>query len=428
MTARSLIAGVSLLAACACLSVSCSSEPDFDLIVRGGTVYDGTGETVGIRRADVGIAGDRIRQIGDLGARTAREVIDAAGKVVAPGFIDAQSRSGLTLLADGSGDSHLRQGITSEILADNSPAFWTAPTADTTALRLYGITLDWTGLAGYFDKLESRGTAINVGSLVPLSLARAAGNSAAFIDAAMRDGAFGLVDDANAGVAEVVAASGPVGMHDGIVMARADSPVASSDEAVMAVGAQAHRMVIAGLSHATQDHPAPELIGRMLRAAPRNVFVYGTMTPYAALPGEAETSVREAAKFGGVLVGTDTSAVRDSSARPDTHPAAFGAFPRLVGPYVRERVLELPEAIRRATSVPASVFQLQQRGIIRENYYADIVVFDARTVADRATFEKPNQYPAGIDYVVVNGVVVLTPKGPTGARPGTRLVHGIRAR
>jgi len=73
--------------------------------------------------------------------------------------------------------------------------------------------------------------------------------------------------------------------------------------------------------------------------------------------------------------------------------------------------------------VPASVFQIQQRGIIREGYYADLVVFDARTVADRATFEQPNQYPTGIDYVIVNGVVTLTPKGLTGSRPGTRLLH-----
>ena len=422
MIGRRAAPGV-LLAASACVLLSCSSGPDFDLVIRGGTVYDGTGETSGIRREDVGITGDRIRRIGDLGTSTARQFIDASGKVVAPGFIDAQSRSGLTLLADGIGESHLRQGITSEILSDNSPALWTTGTADTNALQRYGITLDWTGLSAYFDRLEARGTAINVGSLIPLSLTRAAGNSASFIDAAMRDGAFGLVDDVNAGVPDVVAASTTVGTHDGMVMQHADSPVATSDEGVLAVGANAHRIVIAGLSHTLADHPAPEMIGRMLRAAPRNVFVYGTMTPYAPAAGASEAPVRDAAKFGGVLIGTDTAAVRASSAPKDTHPAAFGAFPRLVGPYVRDGVLELREAIRRTTSVPASVFQIQQRGIIRENYYADLVVFDARTVADRATFEQPNQYPTGIDYVIVNGVVTLTPKGLTGSRPGTRLLH-----
>src|SRR4051812_8887492 len=110
-----------VLFACA---VGCSGEPDFDVIIRGGTVYDGTGELPGVRRADVAIAGDRIRAIGDLSARRAPLVIDATDKVVAPGFIDAQSRSGLSLVADGSGDNHLRQGITSEILVDGSPAAW----------------------------------------------------------------------------------------------------------------------------------------------------------------------------------------------------------------------------------------------------------------------------------------------------------------
>ena len=422
MIGRTALRRIPPLAA-ACLLLSCASEPDFDLIIRGGTVYDGTGETAGIRRVDVGITGDRIRRIGDLTTSRARQFIDASGKVVSPGFIDAQSRSGLTLLADGAGESHLRQGITSEMLSDNSPALWTAATADTTALGRYGITLDWMGLAGYFDRLESHGTAINVGSLIPLSLARVAGNGTALVDEAMRDGAFGVVDDVNAGEPEVVAAATTVGMHDGMVMVRADSPVASSDEGVLAVGAHAHRIVIAGLSHAPADHPAPEMVGRMLRVAPRNVFVYGTTAPYAPTASEPEAAVREIAKFGGVLIGTDTAAVPASSSQPDTQPAAFGAFPRLVGPYVRDSVLELREAIRRATSVPASVFQIPQRGIIRENYYADVVVLDARTIADRATFEQPNQYPIGVDYVIVNGVVALTPRGPTGSRPGTRLLH-----
>jgi N-acyl-D-amino-acid deacylase len=417
------------LAACAATWSACASGPDFDLIIRGGTVYDGTGETVGIRRVDVGVKGDRILAIGDLGARSAADVIDATGKVVSPGFIDAQSRSGVSLLANGFGDSHLRQGITSEILADGGPALWTAATADTAALERNGLTLDWSGLSGYFAKLESHGTAINVGTLIPLSLARAAGDSAAFIDAAMRDGAFGLVDDVNAAVPDLVAAATVAGRYDGMVMNHADSAVAQSDDAVLAVGAQAHRLVIAGLSQAPADHPASEMIGRMLRAAPRNVFVYGSLQPYAPAAGEPEAVMRETVKFGGALIATDTGAVKDSAADSDTHPAAFGAFPRLLGPFVRDaHLIELREAVRRATSAPASVFQIPQRGIIRETYFADLVVFDAGTIADRATFERPNQYPVGIEYVIVNGVVEVTPRGLTGSRSGSRLVHRLPAR
>ena len=403
------------LLALAAVSSSCSSQPDFDLIIRGGTVYDGTGETVGVRRTDVGINGDRITAIGDLSARSAPDVIDATGKIVAPGFIDVQSRSGLSLLAGGLGESHVRQGITSEILTDNSPALWTTETADKAALERYGLTFDWRGLGGYFTKLESRGTAVNVGTMIPLSLARAAGNSAPFIDAAMRGGAFGVVDDVNADVQEVLAAATIVGRYDGVIMVRADSLIAASDDAVLSVGVQAHRIVIAGMAQAPADHPASEIVGRMLRAAPRGVFVYGTFEPRPATVGEPNASVREAAKFGGVLAVTDAS--------------AFGAFPRFLGQMVRDdHVVELREAVRRSTSVAASIFQIAQRGIIRETYFADIVVFDERAIADRATFEKPNQYPAGIEYVIVNGIVTVTPKGLTGSRPGSRLVHGLAAR
>jgi N-acyl-D-aspartate/D-glutamate deacylase len=87
--------------------------------------------------------------------------------------------------------------------------------------------------------------------------------------------------------------------------------------------------------------------------------------------------------------------------------------------YVRDqKVLELPDAIRRMTSLPAAQLHIADRGIVRQGLYADLVVFDPATVADRATYEQPHQYPAGILHVVVNGVPVVDPKGLTGARPG----------
>ena len=112
-----------------------------------------------------------------------------------------------------------------------------------------------------------------------------------------------------------------------------------------------------------------------------------------------------------------------ATAAADTRPPAFGAMPRFVGLARDARVTELRDAIRRLTSTPATLYQLEQRGYIRENYFADVVVFDPQTIADRATVDAPNQYPVGIEYVIVNGVVELTPRGITGARGGTRLVH-----
>jgi len=412
------------VAVLAWLSGACSTQPEFDLIVRGGTVYDGTGELAGVRRADVGIKGDRILAIGDLTTRSTRDVIDADGKVVAPGFIDVASRSGISLLADGVGESHLRQGITSEILGENSAAFWTSATADTGALQRTGVSLDWSGLNGYFAKLESRGIAINVGTLVPLSLTRAAGDRMAFIDTAMRDGAFGVIDDVNADAAELTAVAMVAGRYDGVVMVRVESPIASDDAALAAVGSPAHRVVIGGLSRLPPGDAIFEVIRRIVRAGQQQVNVWGAVSPYAPMPGAPDMVARDALKYGGTIVATETAAVSAASAPADTPPAAFGAFARLFGQLSRDdHLLDLREAIRRNTSAAASIFQIAQRGIIRENYFADLVVFDARTIADRATFEKPNQPPAGIDYVIVNGVVTLTPRGLTGSRPGSRLTH-----
>src|SRR5512145_417530 len=129
-----------LLIAVVC--VACAQPSNrYDLIVRGGDVVDGSGALP--RRADVGVVGDRITAVGDLGAAAAGREIDATGLIVAPGFIDVQGQSGTTLLADGNAESHIRQGITSEIIGEGgSPAFWTAAdTADNEALAPFGVTI-----------------------------------------------------------------------------------------------------------------------------------------------------------------------------------------------------------------------------------------------------------------------------------------------
>lgn len=101
------------------------------------------------------------------------------------------------------------------------------------------------------------------------------------------------------------------------------------------------------------------------------------------------------------------------------HPRAYGTFPRVLGHYVRERgVLRLEEAVRKMTSLPASRLGLTDRGRIESGARADLVLFDPERIIDRATFEDPHQYPEGIEYVLVNGVVVLDRDGLTSERPG----------
>ena len=89
----------------------CARGPEFDIVISGGTVYDGAGTPQGVQRIDVGINGEHIAALGDLSGRSARLVIDARNRAVAPGFIDAYGRSGTTLLADGNGESHVRQSL-----------------------------------------------------------------------------------------------------------------------------------------------------------------------------------------------------------------------------------------------------------------------------------------------------------------------------
>ena len=118
---------------CVTTALGCAEPASYDLIVRGGTVLDGNGSAPA--RGDIGITGDRIVAVGDLSDGRAGRVIDASGLMVAPGFIDVQGQSGTTLLADGNGESHLRQGITTEIIGEGgSPAYWTKDTADVDAL------------------------------------------------------------------------------------------------------------------------------------------------------------------------------------------------------------------------------------------------------------------------------------------------------
>jgi N-acyl-D-amino-acid deacylase len=122
-----------------------------------------------------------------------------------------------------------------------------------------------------------------------------------------------------------------------------------------------------------------------------------------------------------VAVGSDGSslAIEGPLRAGVPHPRNFGTFPRVLGRYVREmKVIPLEEAIRKMTSLPASILGLPDRGTITEGQWADLVIFDPATVADKATFEDPFQYPVGIDTVLVNGTVVLDEGQHSGARPG----------
>jgi N-acyl-D-aspartate/D-glutamate deacylase len=537
-----------------CAVLSCADPPEFDLVIRGGDLLDGSGEPP--RRADLGIKGDRIVAIGDLAQRRAGEVLDARGKMVAPGFIDTQGQSGITLLADGNGESHVRQGITTEIIGEGgSPAFWTAPNAEGEALQRFGLQFDWNSFDGYFDKLEDRGTSINVGTLVPATMARRdlvglenrkatpeeLRRMEAFVDAGMRAGGLGLSSaliyppGSFADTDELIALARVAARHKGIYVSHVRGESFNVERAVaeaIQIGDAAQLpVVIYHLKVAARKFwgSMPRVGALIFAANSRGLTVSATQYPYTAggtgliavLPGWAqeggrpaaierlkdpalrarmrrdiettidgwenlvaaagfdgiqiasvpatadqgvigkriaqiasergedpwdtlfrllietdgragalyhmmsEDDVRTAMRYGFVTIGTDAAALRPEGelGRGQPHPRAYGTFPRILGRYVRdEKVLELREAVRRMTSLAAWQFNIPRRGTLREGNYADVVVFDPATVIDRATFEQPQQYPTGIEYVIVNGVITVTPQGHTGARAGRRLL------
>ncbi|MEY4093840.1 MAG: hypothetical protein RLZZ53_1039 [Acidobacteriota bacterium] len=543
-----------------CFLHACAPSPAlrFDLIVRGGQVLDGTGQPP--QRVDVGVIGDRITRLGDLSGATAGREIDATGRIVAPGFIDVQGQSGTTLLADGNGESHLRQGITSEIIGEGgSPAFWTPGADDADGLAPYGLTFDWKGFGGYFEKLRSRGTTINLGTFVPATAVRRTvigldnraptpdelARMEGIVDQGMKDGAFGLssaliyVPGTFAKTDELVALAKVAARHKGIyishVRGESFNLFNAIDEAI-GIGRDAQLPVV--IYHLKVGAKANwgrmgEAVSAINRANAAGVRVSATMYPYTAggtglaatLPLWVQEGGREkmlerlkdpatrararqeietkidgwenllmATTFDGIQVasvprdfdqsiigkrisqlaaerkadpwdvyfsllvdtggrvgalyhmmseadvmtglrapfvsiGTDSAALRSEGvlAQGSPHPRSYGTFPRVLGQYTRdEKVLTLQEAVHRMTGLAATQMGIRDRGLLRDGQHADLVVFNPDTIADTATYERPHQYPTGIDYVVVNGVTVLDPKGLTGARPGRPLYGPAR--
>jgi N-acyl-D-amino-acid deacylase len=138
----------------------------------------------------------------------------------------------------------------------------------------------------------------------------------------------------------------------------------------------------------------------------------------------AEENIRKLVPLPWISFGSDAA-----SAAPEgvflkslPHPRAYGNFARVLGKYVREdKLLSLSAAVRKLSALPATNLGLDHRGSVREGYFADVVVFDPATIADRATYAKPQQYAVGVRHVLVNGVPVLKDGEHTGAKPGRAL-------
>jgi dihydroorotase/N-acyl-D-amino-acid deacylase len=189
------------------------------------------------------------------------------------------------------------------------------------------------------------------------------------------------------------------------------------------------RGIVIGATHMEKNASLPgknlEEIGRIREKDPADAFFdllveeHGQVTclPFMMNEKDVQTALREP----WVDIASDGSSLSTegllSAGHP--HPRNFGTFPRILGHYVRdEKVLTLEDGVRRMTSLPAQRLGLKDRGLLREGYWADVVVFDPDRISDMATFPSPKQYPAGINYVMVNGSVVTDGGNHTGERPG----------
>jgi N-acyl-D-aspartate/D-glutamate deacylase len=141
----------------------------------------------------------------------------------------------------------------------------------------------------------------------------------------------------------------------------------------------------------------------------------------------AEEDVQEIVRAENVLVGSDGTSLAPygTTSQGKPHPRFYGTFPRVLGRYVRELgLLTLPKGVYKMTGGAAAALGLRDRGLLREGYRADVSIFDPETIADRATYEDPHRYAAGISTVIVNGVVVIDAGEHTGALPGRVLRRG----
>jgi N-acyl-D-amino-acid deacylase len=509
------------------LAPGASAEPDrYDILIRNGRIVDGTGNPWYV--GDVGIRKGRIAAVGRLPGATARRVIDAGGRVVAPGFIDVHAHVEGNVHEHPTAESFLFDGVTAIVTGNCGGSE--------------------TDIGGFFRKLREHRVSLNVATLIGHNSVRRAVMGSddrdptpeeqrrmeALVERAMREGAVGFatgliyIPGTYSKTEEVVALARAAARHGGVyashIRNEGDEIFAAIDEAI-AVGRDAGMPV--QISHFKLSNKlfwgrSTETIQRVLDARAAGIDVTVDQYPYTAsstnlgvrLPswalagGQAklrerladpqtrrkiaeemyrdfterqghqnlEWAVVATCRWDESLSGKSISRINLDRGREPTleneietvlemmerggcqmvyhvmaeedvvrilqfpytmvasdagirefgagmpHPRGYGTNARVLGRYVREQgVITLEDAIRRMTSLPAARFGFAERGLLRPGMWADVVIFDPETVADRATFERPHAYSTGFSHVLVNGEVVIENGRHTGARPGQPL-------
>lgn len=504
---------MALLAPCVTLHGQ-GREPAYDLLIRGGTVIDGTGSAR--YRADVAVRADRIvgilREAGS-DAAPAKRVIDATGKIVAPGFIDLHAHlDPLPQLNEA--ESHVRQGVTTALGGpDGTSPF---PLGDYLAAReRQGIGLNVAFLAGHntirravmgmakraptadeLARMQSMvarsmgegGWGLSTGlKYLPggwaktdevVALSRVAADSGGIYTSHLREEGLGLLEGVREAIEIGRAARIPVVLthhkavgqqmwgksaatlalvdsarragidvmidvypytatHTGIAVLIPDWAFDGGDSAFARRAADPvlrdsiHRGIVFNILN---DRGGGDLSRvQFSRVSWMKTLEGKTLADWAAMrglpptPENGATLVMEAELKGGAnaiyhvldegdvrrimqheqtMIASDGRLSRPGDGHP--HPRAYGTFPRVLGVYARdEKVIALEAAVYKMTGAPARRLGLRDRGVLRANAFADITIFDPQTVADRATFAQPHQYPVGIEQVIVNGQLAV---------------------
>jgi N-acyl-D-amino-acid deacylase len=510
-----------LAALCFCI-VSRAQAPEFDFVIAGGTLFDGTGAP-GIS-ADIGIKEGVIASIGTIAPSAGRRVIRAKGLFIAPGFIDIHTHGDSGIVSDQlkSAQNYITQGVTTLVTGNCGSGTYE--------------------VAQYFAKMRQQGAGVNIIHLVGHGTVRGAIMRSAdraptpeelekmkgLVDKAMREGAAGLssglfyAPGSYAKADELVELARVVRPYGGIYAShiRDESNYTTGLKASIAeaieIGEKAGVPVqishIKALGKSVWGQ-APEICRIIEAAQARGVKVTADQYPYHASSTslaaatlarwvEADGKTRERLKDPALLPrikkemadnierrgGPDTLMIASYRARPEwegknlleisrilgktpvdaaiemlslgsasvisfnmsekdieffmrkpyvatgsdgdivefgrgiPHPRSYAAFTHKIRLYVIEKkLIPMEQAIRAATGLPAGILGLKDRGLIKQGYAADLVIFDPATIADRATYEKPHQYAAGIQYVLINGKPAVDDGKMTGILAGKPL-------
>jgi len=522
-------------------------EVPFDVLISGARVIDGTGNPW--FRADVGIRGDVIAEIGSLSNRDATRTIEARDRIVSPGFIDMMGQSSLVLITDPpSAESKLRQGITTYLSGEGgSPAPQSAET-QSSPLIIEGDTVRWSTYAEYFAIMERFGIPINVvhdvgltqvrrvvlgeGDIQPtaaqleemkalvrqamedgavgtstsliyppavyaqteelIELTRVAGEYGGVYFTHMRNESHAVLEAIREAIAIGEGAGVPVhiyhlkaaGQDNWPLMSDALALIDSARAEGMDVTADIYPYIRNGIGLGSFLHPRhyaegtdvflatlsdTEVRSRLKEEVEgtsdwenwyrhvgmdwNNVLIVSAPDPSVinlSIAGAAEVlgtdvwsaffdlvqnggvsvnpkSMNEEQKWQAlradfVMIDTDASPVNPETTA-SSHPRAFGAFPRVIAKYVREDgVLTLEDAVRRMSSLAAHRLGLYSRGVVAPGMIADLVVFDEEELRDDADFgADAMQYALGVDYLFVNGTLVIDDGQMMDTRPGRLL-------